>query len=67
MDIWQKYGYNWVFGDRWFYIVLDNFFFFFSSIDAYNRMKNEIVGYISNQLAIGKQFWLIFSSLVVLS
>ena len=54
-----------MFGDRWFYIVVDNFFF--SSIDAYNRMKNEIVGYISNQLAIGKQFWLIFSSLVVSS
>ena len=53
-----------MFGDRWFYIVVDNFFLV---PDAYNRMKNEIVGYISNQLAIGKQFWLIFSSLVVSS
>ena len=28
-------------------------------------MKNEIVGYISNQLAIGKQIWLILSSLIL--
>ena len=53
-----------MFSDRWFYMVFEIFFLVPLTL---NRMKNEIVGYISNQLAIGKQFWLIFSSLVVSS